>query len=132
MSRVRDFLRKSSPTLRELLVGILLWGVVLSVTTVWFADPRIPFLLSLWAGDLAAAGMAVHMYIRIEDSLELPSDDAVKHMRKGTALRLAAAMLLFVLAWRLRGSVVGIFLGLITLKLGAYTQPAVHKVLNKK
>lgn len=129
MSRINDgFARKVNPTLIEMMLGIALWGVVLVLVFCWFADSRVSFVLSLAAGALAAAGLAVHMYVSIEDSLELPQDDAVKHMRRGTFLRTFVMMAMFVLAWKLHGSVAGMFLGLLTLKLGAYTQPLVHRV----
>ena len=131
MNRINDFLRGMNPTLRELICGIVLWGILFSLAFVWFADSRISFLLSLWAGNFLAAGMAVHMCVSIENSLDLASDDAVKHMRRGTALRMLAAMALFVLAWRLRGNVIAVFLGLITLKLGAYMQPLLHRGIEK-
>lgn len=131
MSRINKFLSAMHPTLKELLLGILLWGIVIGLATVWFASPRLPFVLSIAAGMLAAAGMAVHMCAFIEDALELPGEDAVKHMRKGAVLRTLAALALFVAAWRLGGNVVGIFLGLFTLKLGAYSQPLLHRAAEK-
>lgn len=127
MSRINDFLRKMNPVLKELICGIFLWGLAIALVSVWFASSRISFVLSLAAGALAAAGMAFHMYLFIEDSLELGQDDAVRHMRKGTVLRTLAALALFVLTWRLHGSILGMFLGMLTLKLGAYSQPLIHR-----
>ena len=132
MNRIRDAIRKINPTLPELICGIFLWGIILSLALVWFMQSRISFVLSLAVGVVAAALMAVHMYIVIEDSLELTQDDAVKHMRKGTVLRILMMIILFVLTWRLHGNVIGMFLGLFTLKLGAYTQPLIHKVFQRK
>lgn len=131
MSRIINFWRKANPTLRELAAGAALWGIVLELVLVWFSKSRVSFTLSLAAGVAGAVLMAVHMYVVIEDSLELAQDDAVKHMRKGTALRIVSAMALFVLAWRLHGSVPGMFFGLATLKLGAYTQPFLHAAKEK-
>ena len=127
MNRISNYFGKMNHALKELLCGVFLWGIVLGLVFVWSFESRISFLGSLAAGVLAAAGMAFHMCLFIEDSLELTQDDAVKHMRKGTVLRTLAAMALFVLAWRQHGSVVAVFLGLFTLKLAAYTQPLIHK-----
>lgn len=131
MSRINEFFNRGNRTLRELLMGIFLWGMLLNLFFMCAGSFRMPFFASLWAGVAGAALMAVHMDRFIRRSLELESDDAVKGMRKGTILRMAAAMALFVLAWRLHGDVPGVFLGLITLKLGAYTQPLMHKAVNK-
>ena len=132
MNRINHFLQNMNPTLKELLLGIVLWGIIFSLVFVWFADLKVSFILSLWAGVGGAALMAVHMCSFIEDSLELTQDDAVKHMRKGTMIRILAVMVLFVLAWRLHGNMIGIFLGLFTLKLAAYIQPLLHKIRDRK
>lgn len=131
MSRGSELLGKMNPTLKELLIGIFVWGLLIGGIAVWFAASRISFVLSLAVGVAGAAGMALHMCSFIEDSLELAQKDAVRHMRKGTVLRTLAALVLFVLAWRLHGSVVGVFLGLLTLKLGAYSQPLVHRAVER-
>ena len=131
MSRSDSSSQGINPTLAEMMWGIALWSLLLCLAFVWFVDSRISFVLSIAAGALAAAGMAFHMYRSIEDSLDLSQDDAVKHMRRGTLLRTLAMMAMFVLIWRLHGSVVGVFLGMLTLKLCAYTQPLIHRVRKK-
>lgn len=128
MERIKHFLRKLHPTLKEMICGILLWGLLFALAFVWFSDSEIVFLLSLFAGVLGAAGMAFHMCWFIEDSLELTQEDASRHMKKGAVLRIVAAMLLVVLVWWLHGDIIAIFLGLFTLKLGAYTQPLIHRL----
>lgn len=132
MNQINELFKKDNHTLRELLIGIFLWGILLSLLLACTGSFQMPFFVSLWAGVAGAALMAVHMARSIQQSLKMASDDAVKGMKKGTILRMAAVMALFVLAWRLRGDVPGVFLGLITLKLGAYTQPLTHKIMNKK
>ncbi|EET62606.1 hypothetical protein BRYFOR_05641 [Marvinbryantia formatexigens DSM 14469] len=131
MERIKRFCKNLHPTLKELLCGIFLWGLLLALVLVWFSDSKPAFLLSLFAGVLAAAGMAFHMCHFIEDSLELTQEDASRHMKKGTVLRIAAAMVLAVLVWLLDGDIVAVFLGLLTLKLGAYTQPLIHRLTGR-
>ena len=53
-------------------------------------------------------------------------------MKKGVVLRTVAAMVLVVLVWRLHGDIIAVFLGLLTLKLGAYTQPLIHRLAGGK
>lgn len=131
MDRMFNFFRRMNQTLKEIICGVLLWGIVFALVFVWFSESRAAFLLSLAAGVCGAVGMAVHMCCFIEDSLELTQDDAGKHMKKGTVLRMVAAMVLFTVVWRLHGNMIAVFLGLFTLKLGAYTQPLVHKLICK-
>lgn len=120
-----------NPTLKEMILGIIFWGVVLGVLAGWFLSSETPFFLSLAAGVFMAAGMAVHMYVVIEQALDMPAQDAAKSMRRGSALRMAAVILLVLAVWRLHGSVPGVFFGIFTLKLGAYTQPLIHKIRRK-
>lgn len=132
MERIKKFLGNLHPTLKELIGGILLWGLLLALALVWFADSKTAFFLSLFAGVLGAVGMAFHMCRFVEDSLELTQEDASKHMKKGVVLRTVAAMVLVVLVWRLHGDIIAVFLGLLTLKLGAYTQPLIHRLAGGK
>ncbi len=131
MERFKRFLKNLHPTLKELICGVFLWGLLLGLGFVWLSDSKMGFLLSLSAGVLVAAGMAFHMCWFIGDSLELEQEDASKHMKKGTVLRMAAAMALVVLVWRLHGDIIAVFLGLLTLKLGAYTQPLTHRLAGR-
>ncbi|MDO4343956.1 MAG: hypothetical protein Q4C50_04040 [Eubacteriales bacterium] len=131
MNRKSNFLRNLEPTLKELMLGVFVWGVILGTVGVFFADAKISFVLGLAAGLAAAEGMALHMYHFIDRSLEMLQEDAGKHMAKGTIIRFACALALIALVWRLHGNVIAVFLGLLTLKLGAYTQPLMHKILTK-
>lgn len=132
MDRIKKFLGNLHPTLKEMSCGILLWGLLFALAFVWFSDSETAFLLSLFAGVLGAVGMAFHMCRFVEDSLELTQEDASKHMKKGVLLRTAAAMVLVVLVWRLHGDIIAVFLGLLTLKLGAYTQPLIHRLIGRR
>ena len=54
MERIKKFLGNLHPTLKELTGGILLWGLLLALALVWFADSKTAFFLSLFAGVLGA------------------------------------------------------------------------------
>lgn len=131
MSRLCKWFDGLHPTLKELIAGIFLWGILFGAVFVWFVSSKGRFLVGLVAGMFMAVGMAYHMYGRIEDSLELPQESAVKHMQKGAALRMAAVIAGLLVLWKLDISLPGAFLGIFALKLGAYTQPLLHKIRRK-
>lgn len=131
MKRRSDLFRKMNPTLRELILSVLVWGIFLGGTLVWLADSRISFVTGLAAGILTAVFMACHMYRFIESSLELSQEDAPKHMAKGTVIRILVIVIAVLAVWKLGGDVIALFLGLMTLKLGAYTQPVLHRMICK-
>lgn len=115
-------------TLKELVAGTVLWALIICLVTVWFADSKFVFVVSMAAGAIGAVAMAVHMHRAIEYAMEMPDDSAGKYLRKQSVLRMGGAAVLILLAYYLKGNIVAIFLGLLSLKLGAYTQPLLHKL----
>lgn len=118
-------------TLTDLIIGTVLWGVAICLIAVWFTESRFVFVLSLAGGVAGAIGMAVHMNRSIEYAMEMPEDSAGRYMRKQSMFRMLGAMALALAAYCLKGDVVAIFLGLLTLKPGAYVQPLIHRFLNR-
>lgn len=116
-------------TLKELVLGTVLWGIIICLIAVWFADSKLVFIVSMTAGVVGAVAMAVHMHRAIEYAMEMPDDSAGKYLRKQSVLRMGGAVVLILAAYYLRGNIVAIFLGLLTLKPGAYTQPLLHKFM---
>lgn len=119
-------------TLKELMLGTVLCGILLVMLTVWFADSKLRFAASMATGILGAVAMAAHMYRSIEYAMEMPEESAGKYMRKQSMLRMLGAMALVLAAYWLGGNIIAIFLGLLTLKPGAYVQPLLHRFLSQK
>lgn len=116
-------------TLKELVAGTVLWAVILCLVTVWFADSKWIYVVSMTAGAAGAVAMAVHMHRAIEYAMEMPEDSAGSYLRKQSVLRMGGAVVLILMAYVLKGNIVAIFLGLLSLKPGAYTQPLLHKLM---
>lgn len=116
-------------TLKELVLATILWGIIICLIAVWFTDSKFIFCASMAAGVAGAIAMAVHMHRSIEYAMEMPEDSAGKYLRKQSMLRMGGAMVLILLAYYLNWNIVAIFLGLLTLKPGAYTQPLLHKFM---
>lgn len=131
MNRKNNLLQRINPTLRELILSVFLWGILLGAVLIWLADSRAAFAAGLAAGMLTAVFMAWHMYWFITDALELSQKEASKHMAKGTVIRILVIVIAALAVWKLGGNVVAFFLGVMTLKLGAYTQPFLHKMICK-
>ncbi len=123
-----NFFRSMSQTLKELLIGICAWGVLLAILFL-IGRQDIIFFASLLAGILASVCLALHMNYFVETAIELDQENAGKRMAKGAAIRMGAVILLIIAAVMLKGNAVAVFFGLLTLKAGAYTQPFTHKIL---
>lgn len=123
---------KKNSTLIELLIGILVVGVLGQLVLLLFFESYIYNAIGLWVGVGIAAGMAIHMQRSIEDGLDLMGETGIKYMQKASALRtviacvVIAAVLYF--GW---GSPLTLLLGVMALKLAAYMQPLMHRVLEK-
>lgn len=123
---------KKNSTLKELLVGIVLVGILSQIVCLIFLKRHLYHAIGLWVGILISIGMAVHMQRSIEDGLDLMGDAGVKHMKKAYLTRTAVAVVVMAVVmyfdW---GNPITILLGVMALKIAVYIQPTVHKVLEK-
>lgn len=123
---------KKNSTLIELLMGILVVGIVCQLLCLLFFKQYVYNAVGLWAGLAVAAGMAVHMQRSIEDGLDLMGDAGVKHMQKSSAIRmLAVCAVMAVVLYFDWGNPLTLIVGVMALKLAAYLQPFMHRVLEK-
>lgn len=130
---IRDSIRNMGTTVKELLLGIFIFGAVIWLIFIWFVSDKAGFTLGLVLGTALSAVLAIHMNYSIEQSLELAEKDARSYMQKMTALRMGIVLIFFGAAYLLKlGNPVAIFAGLFTLKFGAYFQPFLHRLIHKK
>ena len=123
---------KKNSTLMELLMGILVVGIVSQFVCLIFFKQHVYHAVGLWTGVAVAAGMAVHMQRSIEDGLDLMGDSGVKHMQKASATRmLIACVVMAIVMYYNWGNPLTLLLGVMALKLAAYMQPFMHRVLEK-
>ena len=124
---------KKNSTLKELLIGIVLVGILSQIVCLIFLKRHLYHAVGLWVGIFISVGIAIHMQRSIEDGLDLMGDAGVKHMKEAYLMRtmviciVMAAVLYF--DW---GNPITILIGITTLKVGVYLQPLVHKVLEKR
>lgn len=123
--------RRLNEALPELLLGILLYGIVIQVAGVWFAEDKLRYSSGLWIGILTAMGMAYHIARIIAETIDCV--DAHKARIQITAkgiLRYAAVVIVFTVTMYFDlGNLITLFLGVMGLKISAYLQPSLHKVL---
>ena len=117
--------------LKEFWLGILISGGIMEVVFVWFWPDKWLFTTGLWSGIVEAVFMAWHMYRTLDDSLYMA--DADRRISKGYAKRyfvtFASALVIY---WLEIGSYLAFFLGVLSLKFGAYLQPAIHRFVTEK
>ena len=115
----------------EMALGIGLWGALWSVVLLFVSDEKLPALLGLWFGCLAALAMMLHMVTTLETAMDLyDPDSARKKASSGSVLRYFVLFGAVILAWKSGFfNLLTIFVGVFGLKISAYLQPLLHKVL---
>lgn len=119
-------------TVLELMLGITVFGVLFEAGGLLLAKEKVSYSVGILCGVLLAAGMALHMAYNINDALDWDAEHAAKALRKGSVFRYTAVTLTtMLLAYFKIGNILSCMLGIMTLKAAAYSQPFVHKLLNK-
>lgn len=122
-------------TLSDLILGVVIFGIMaqvfLAVCCKLFWGRMAYYSIGLWLGTGVAVFLALHMYRSISIAVDFDSETATKLMRKGTYIRYLA--IIIILAGFMIIDIVSpltVFLGIMGLKAGAYSQPFVHKLLD--
>ena len=123
-------MQETKQTLYELIAGIILCFLLFLFGNI-FVSNRIAYTLGLLIGCIIAGVMSGHMYRALLQAMLYDEETAAKKVQKGTIFRylfmltgLVAALLLP--QWI---SIIGVALGVLSLKFSAYLQPLTHKVL---
>ena len=125
-------MQDTKQTLYELLAGVAVCFILFLIGNI-FAENRIAYTLGLLIGCIIAGIMSIHMYHALQQAMLYDAETAAKKVQKGTILRFLfmivglAAALIFP-KWI---SIIGVALGVLSLKFSAYLQPLTHKFLEK-
>lgn len=123
---------KKNSTLKELLIGIFLIGILAQIVCLIFLKRHLYHAVGLWTGVFVSVGMAIHMQRSIEDGLDLMGDAGVKYMKKAYLMRtMVVCVVVAVVLYFDLGNPLTIIIGIMALKAAVYLQPLVHKVLEK-
>lgn len=125
-------MREEKRTLYELLAGIVVCLLLFLAGNI-FVDNRLAYTLGLLIGGAIAGGMSGHMYNALQQAMLYDEETAAKKVQKGTIVRvlLMIAGLVAALLFPQWISVIGVALGVLSLKFSAYLQPLTHKFLKK-
>lgn len=126
-------LRRMNDALPGLVGGILVYGVLIQITGVWFVSDKAGYSIGLWFGIAIAVAMAINMAAVIYDSvLEDVGKKANYRVIAKSVLRYAVVVILFfILGFFNFGNLFTAFLGVLGLKISAYLQPVFGKLADK-
>lgn len=126
-------LKRINPVLPELILELILYGLIIQFTGVWFVEDKLRYSTGLWIGIIAAVLMAINMAVVILDTVESMAE---KRASRKSALFSAIRYILVVAAFAVTGifhlgNLITMFLGVMGLKVAAYLQPFTHKFITK-
>lgn len=130
---MNDNLKEAKETLKELIIGILLYAVILCIGILVLFQGKYSIVFGIGLGAAGAVIVAVHMFWSLNKSLDLGENGAVKRERFMVILRMvimglvASAGIIFPQWFH----ILGIFVGLLGLKVSAYLQPVLHNYILK-
>ena len=126
-------LRRLNDALPGLVAGIIIYGVIIQLTGAWLVDDKLRYSVGLWYGIIIAVGTAINLAQVIYDSVSLgDSDHARRRIIIKSLLRYVVIVILFFILGIFNfGNLFTAFLGMLGLKISAYAQPALGRVIDK-
>ncbi len=132
MQKILETLKSRNRILLEWRTGILACGLLIWIIGLFPVSEKGRFTTSLWLGVLAAFVCTWHMYRSLDRALDYDQATAQKKIYSSYLVRyFALAAFLAAVCMSRLADPVPVFLGILTLKLGAYLQPLLHKAFNK-
>ena len=128
---MKDSIKNISETLKELLTGIMFYGIIVEILGLCFSKQKGYFSIGLWIGIFLAMAAAIHMWWGLEKGMEL-GDGATKYLLSQNMIRYGVIVIAFgILCIIDIGNPLAAFAGIMGLKAGAYLQPFTHKISTK-
>jgi len=140
--RIRN--RKINPTMVELIIGIVAYGILGTLLWVmlymlsvplekFFDDSFLQIMIGFVIGIVFSIATIIHMTSSVETALEMGEHGALKHTRISYIVRMVALIVVFALMIIFDiGNIFAVLFGLLSLKLSAYAQPITHKILRSE
>ena len=120
--------KKMNETLKELLIGILFYGIIMEILGLIFGKEKWYFSIGLCIGIFLGLAAAIHMWWGLNRGVEL-GDGATKYLMSQNMIRYGVIVVAFgVICVFDIGNPLAAFAGIMGLKAGAYLQPFTHKI----
>ena len=125
-------MKKSRRVLKELYIGIAVHAFIFMIIGIIFMKPWWMYAIALIVGALGACGQAYGMYDTLDKALDLTAKGAKSFAMIRSILRLLICMALMIGAIIIHWTAfVGATVGLLGLKISAFINPLVKKLLAK-
>ncbi|MDE6313808.1 MAG: hypothetical protein K2M46_09375 [Lachnospiraceae bacterium] len=124
----------SNRVLKELILGIIFFGLAVTLTGIWWVDDKKRFFLGLVIGIVLSIWKALHIQFTLTRVLDYEEKAAQTKMTLSYVVRTLAVIIVLglLVVWDMGTiPILMCFVGLFGLKAGAMLQPHIHKYMNK-
>lgn len=129
---MKHFFKELDSTVKEMWIGIVIWGILSELVTVWFVEDKANCALGVLIGCILAMAGVWHMWKVLDTALDL-GDGAQKYLTGRSWMRYGVFILVFgvlmISGW---ADPLTAFLGLMGMKAAAFMQPTIHKLIMKR
>lgn len=126
-------LKRLDPTVRDLLTGALLYGIIVEIVGMIMVENRLSYTLGILVGYICVVLMVCHMYLTLEKALDMEPEQASKFSTRNNLLRYAILVVVLILvAWVPKVSVVAVIIMIFGMKISAFLQPVISKYITSK
>ena len=123
--------KRIDPTLFDLCLGIILYGIVFQLVLLVFSR-KTAYSLGLWIGIVLAAAGSVHMWWSIDRGMGQAAKQAVKTISTNNLVRyLVLVVVTFALIYTDFANPIFMFCGYMGMKVSAYLNPWLGKIRTK-
>ncbi len=133
---MKTFLSKINETLLCLIIGIIVIGVLCQAAGIFLVSDRAQYSIGLWIGIAVSIFCAWHMWWSLDRNLTIHADDEkganAYSVRSSMVRYIIQIIVLAVICLTDFADPIATFLGLLSLKLGAYIAPYISNFFKNK
>lgn len=126
-------MKKVKQILKEMFIGLVVWLLPVLIILVIAANHKAAMAMGVLLGGAAAVVLILHMYHHLDIALDMDVKHAQSHIQFAAIRRLffMAAVLAVSMIWYEYFHPLGTVLGIFGMKMSAYLQPAIHKIMGR-
>jgi hypothetical protein len=121
-------LKRINEGLPALIGGMVVYSILVEVVGIWFTDDKVRFTIGLVVGSACGIWMAINIATVLLDTVRLGANPKMVAAKAALRYIIIAAILIIMMVFHI-GSLISAFLGVFGLKISAYAQPFIHRII---
>ena len=124
-------MRQAKQTLKELMAGLAVWGILMFVILMIVSRHRLAVACGLLVGLAVAAWLLWHMYHHLDIALDMDAGHAGRHIQVSAMKRFLVMGIILAVSMTQYQYIhpIGTVLGMFGMKISAFMQPKLHRFM---